>query len=139
MSGFGSAPPGAAATGRTSGCRNHGDRGQATAELAVGLPALMLLTIVALTAVAAALANVQCVDAAREAARASARGQSGVVAAMRVAPIGASIQVSHDGDLVRAEVREVVHPLGGWLPGITISAVAVAAVEPATAMPSVWS
>ena len=50
------------------------DGGMATAELAVVLPTLVLVIAVGLTMVSVVLAQVRCVDAAREAARAAARG-----------------------------------------------------------------
>jgi TadE-like protein len=111
------------------------DRGQATAELAVGLPALMVLTMVAISAVTVAWTAVRCQDAAREAARAAARGDSGPVAGARVGPPGATVQVARDGRTVRATVRDVVHPLVPWLPGVPITAVAVAALEPQATWP----
>jgi hypothetical protein len=106
------------------------DRGSATAELAVSLPALMLMVFLALTAVAAVRTQLQCVDAAREAARAAARGEPGPAAGRRVAPPGAVVTVTVDGDIVRATVGTHVRPLGGRLPGFDVSATAVAAVEP---------
>jgi hypothetical protein len=106
------------------------DRGSATAELAVGLPALVLLTIVAVTAVGAVLTQLRCVDAAREGARAQARGEPGIAAAERVAPPGATVSVELADGRVRATVRVTVHPLGGRLPGFEVSAVSVAALEP---------
>src|SRR2546430_2996457 len=98
------------------------DRGSVTAELAVALPALVLLLLAGLTAVMAVLAKLECVDAAREAARAAARGDSGITAGARVAPHGATVLVDADGELVRATVRAPVRPLGGHLPGFTVSA-----------------
>ena len=70
----------------------------------------------------------RCVDAAREAARLAARGDDGsaAVAAQRIAPDGAAVQLRRDGELVVATVT-ARSPL---LPGITIAADAVAAVEP---------
>jgi len=106
------------------------DEGSATAELAVSLPALVLMVFTALTAVTAVRTQLECVDAAREAARAAARGESGIPAGARVAPNGASVSVADSGDTVRATVRVRVHPLGGRLPGIDVNATAVAAVEP---------
>jgi hypothetical protein len=106
------------------------DRGSATAELAVSLPALVLLVFVAVTAVGAVRTQLECVDAAREAVRAAARGDSGEQAGGRAAPPGASLVVGRDGDVVRATVRTTVHPVGGWLPGIDIVVTAVAAIEP---------
>jgi len=109
------------------------DGGAATAELAVSLPALMLMVFVALTAVASVRTQLECVDAAREAARAAARGESGVDAAARVAPAGATITVAADGETVRATVSARVHPLGGRLPGFDVGATAVASAEPGVA------
>ncbi len=102
-----------------------GDAGSATAELAVSLPALVLLLMVGLTALAAVRTQIECIDAAREAARAAARGEPVV---SRVD--GATITVGTDGDVARATVRVHSSPLGGRLPGFDISATAVAAVEP---------
>jgi Tfp pilus assembly protein PilX len=110
--------------------RRANDRGSATAELAVGLPALVLLTLVALTAVRAVLTTVECVDAAREAARAAARGDAGVAAGERAAPPGASVTLTDDGGTVRATVRLRVQPVGGRLASFTVEGSAVAAVEP---------
>jgi hypothetical protein len=113
-----------------SGPRHGPDEGSATAELAVCLPALVLLLLVGLTAVAAVRTQLECLDAAREAALASARGDPGVTAGARVAPAGATVSVAGHGDTVTATVRAGVHPLGGWAPGIEVAATAVAAVEP---------
>jgi len=53
------------------------DRGSVTAEFALSIPVLVLLLLAGLTAVGAVVTKLQCVDAAREAARAEARGASG--------------------------------------------------------------
>ena len=58
-------------TTRAPGSR---DRGSTTVELAMSLPALVLLMLAGLTAVSAVRTQLECVDAAREAARAVARG-----------------------------------------------------------------
>ncbi|GIG58810.1 hypothetical protein Lfu02_31820 [Longispora fulva] len=109
--------------------RLAGDRGSATVELAACLPVVVLLLLGGLTAVLAVLGQVRCVDAAREAARAQARGSGGVEAGRRAAP-GASITVTRSAESVRARVVLVVRPLGRRLPGVTVSAEAVAALEP---------
>lgn len=109
---------------------NQRDRGSATAELAVALPVLLLLLLAGLTAVSAVATKLRCVDAAREAARAEARGEAGVSAGERVAPAGAVITINAEGDVVRATVRTVVHPLGRRLPGMPVEAYTVAAREP---------
>ena len=111
---------------RWPGC----DRGSFTAELAAGLPALMLLLLAGLTAVAAVTTKTQCVDAAREGALAAARGEAGAAAAAREAPPGSSIAVAGDADTVAVTITSSVHVLGGHLPVITVAATAVAAREP---------
>lgn len=106
------------------------DQGSVTAELAVGLPALVLLVLAALTAVSAVVVKLRCVDAAREAARVAARGEPGEPAGLRVAPAGAQITVVVQDRTVRASVSTEVRPLGRSLPGIPVTAVAVAEQEP---------
>jgi hypothetical protein len=112
---------------RTGGTR---DRGSVTAELAVGLPALVLLVLAALTAVSAVVTRLQCVDAAREAARAAARGEPGESAGRRVAPAGAAVAVAFQDETVRATVAVQVRPLGPYLPAVPVTAQAVAEREP---------
>ena len=97
----------------------------------MALPVLVLLLAVAVTAVSAVTSQLRCVDAAREAARAAARGAPDAVAVgRRVAPTGAQLTVESGGEQVRAVVRFRVRPLGGWLPGPEVSATAVAEPEP---------
>ena len=106
------------------------DRGSFTAELAAGLPALMLLMLAGLTAVSAVTTKAQCVDAAREAALAASRGAAGAEAGRRSAPAGSVVSVTIAGDTVVATVRAPVRSLGARLPRLTVEARAVAAVEP---------
>lgn len=94
------------------------------------MPAVVLLLLAALTAVSAVLTKLECVDAARQAARAAARGDSGSTAGSRAAPSGAAVSVTSDGGQIRATVRASVRPLGAVLPGLTVSADAVAEPEP---------
>jgi TadE-like protein len=101
------------------------ERGSATVELAMSLPALVLLMLAGLTAVSAVRTQLECVDAAREAAREAARG-----APAPRGPYGAGIAVVREGDQIRATVRVHRAPLGPRLPGFEVSATAVAAVEP---------
>jgi hypothetical protein len=86
---------------------------------------VLTLCVSGLTAVSM---QVRCVDAAREAARLAARGDdaSAPEAARKVAPNGAAVVLRRDGDFVVATVsaRSVL------LPGVTVAAEAVAAVEP---------
>jgi hypothetical protein len=99
------------------------------------MPALVLMVLTAITAVTAVRIQLECVDAAREAARAAARGESGVAAGNRAAPPGAHVGVVSEGGTVRATVRMTVHPLGSRLPGFDVDATAVAAAEPEVAEP----
>ncbi|MGK5680378.1 TadE family type IV pilus minor pilin [Actinoplanes sp. URMC 104] len=106
------------------------DRGAFTAELAAGLPALMLLLFAGLAAVGAVAAKGQCLDAAREAALAEARGDSGAAAGARVAQPGAVVEIGGDGEVATARVRAHVRVLGANLPVITVEGTATAAREP---------
>jgi hypothetical protein len=97
------------------------DDGYVTAEAAVILPALVVLLGAALWAIAVASAQVRCVDAARDGARAAARGEPGsaVVAAAKLAgPPGCDVEVSHEGDRVMVAVRARVGPASGALAAI---------------------
>ena len=64
-------------------------RGTATAELAVVLPAVVLLAASGVWAVAAAAAQLRCVDAAGTGARALARGETTAAVSRAVAEVGA--------------------------------------------------
>jgi len=88
----------------------------ATAELAVVLPALVLVVSLLLAVVGAASDASRTSDAARSAARAASVGtdEATVTAqAQRLAPDGASIRVWTDGPWVRVEV---VAPARHWGP-----------------------
>lgn len=112
------------------------DGGSFTAELAAGLPALLLLLLAGLTAVGAVVTKTQCVDAAREGALAAARGAAGDEAAARTAPSGAQISIGVGDDTVTVIVEAPVRVLGGDLAGLTVRAVAVAAQEPGNQPPA---
>jgi hypothetical protein len=102
-----------------------------TAELAAALPVLMILLGVALAAVSIAGQRVRAADAAREAARAAARGDSATALRLtRDAAPGAGVAISRSGDRVTARVQIAVHPMGGWLPAVQVVERAVAAAEP---------
>lgn len=111
------------------------DRGSATAELAVGLPALTLFLVVGLSAVSAVTTQLRCLSAARDGALAAARGEAGATAARRAAPPGATVTLTFDGDTVRARVQAPVAPLGQLLSGLTVTAESVATVEPGVPEP----
>lgn len=87
------------------------DRGSATAELAVALPAIVLLLVVGLTAVAAVTMKLGCLATARDNALSVARGGA--------LSTNDGVSMRRDGDLVVVTVRRTI---------VTCSA--TAAVEP---------
>jgi Flp pilus assembly protein TadG len=116
---------------------NHrtSDRGAVTAELAMGLPLLLAVTVGLVWLLSVGAAQIRTVDAARETARAVARGDdvgAAVARGRRVAPDGAEVSVSRgDGQVVATSSATVEGPGGlfGFLPGVTVRAEAVAADE----------
>jgi hypothetical protein len=114
---------------------SRSERGAATAELAMVLPLLVAITLGLVWLLAVGAAQVRAVDAARETARAVARGDAVGAAVDRgrqVAPPGSSVTVHDEGGQVTAVVVGRVDGPGGLfarLPGATVSAQAVAAAE----------
>jgi hypothetical protein len=88
------------------------------------LPALVLLLVTGLAALAAVRAQLECVDAAREAARTAARGEPSPSTVD-----GAITTIATEGDVVRATVRVHYRPFGTGLPGFDITGTSVAALE----------
>ena len=104
-----------------------------TAETAVVLPVLILVLVCAVAAVTTVGAQLRCVDAAREGARAAARGETAAVVvelAGAVAPAGAVTVVQPQGERVRVTVGVEVAPLGPVPLRTRVSAEAVAQREP---------
>jgi Flp pilus assembly protein TadG len=104
-----------------------------TAETAVVLPVLLLVLAGAVAAVTMVGAQLRCVDAAREGARAAARGEPVAaveVLAARAAPDGATTTVSGGPEEVRVRVTARIAPLGPVPLAITVAAEAVAMTEP---------
>lgn len=114
--------------------RGDAERGSATVEIAVALPALVLVTAAAIWGVTLAAAQVGCVDAVRAGARAAARGEPLPAVRAVVAgavPAGARVGVRRGGETTRVDVAVTVRPpmLSG-LPALTLRAHALAATEP---------
>jgi TadE-like protein len=110
-----------------------GEAGMVTAETAVVLPVLLLVLAAAVAAVVVVGSQLRCVDAAREAARAAARGDSVAAVrevAARAAPPGAGTSVAESADTVRVTVTARVRPLGPAPIRLQVSATAVADREP---------
>jgi hypothetical protein len=109
------------------------DRGTVTAELALGLPAVVSVLLAVLLMTSAATTQLRCADGARAGARAAALGEEVATVsatARRVAGPDASVQVQRAGSWVTVTVRRPVTSasLGGlaW----SASASASARVEP---------
>lgn len=111
------------------------ERGAVTAELAMALPLLLAVTVGLVWLLSVGSAQVRTVDAAREAARALARGDdpaTAVAAGERVVPPGGRVTVSTSGgDVVALAQAEVEGPGGlfGFLPSVTVRAEAVGLAE----------
>lgn len=110
-----------------------GDRGAITAELALALPAVVLVFAVLLVTAAAATAQLRCADAARAGARVAALGQSDAEVtevARRLAGAGAEVRVHRGPPWVEVRVSAAVP--GSWLTAgaLGLSATATAWVEP---------
>ncbi|WP_303631075.1 TadE family type IV pilus minor pilin [Actinomadura madurae] len=112
------------------------DRGTVTAEIAVALPALVLITAVALWGVTVASVQLTCTDAARAGARAAARGES--LTAVRAlveeaVPDGATVEVRRDEATVHVDVSTPVRPAAAiGLPPLIVHAHVAAPTEPGT-------
>jgi Flp pilus assembly protein TadG len=109
-------------------------RGAVTAELALGIPLLVSLTIGLVWLLTIGIAQVQMVDAARETSRAGARGDSETAAVARGlqdAP-GAEVTLTAGGGRVVATASDEVPPPGGllgFLPAVHVQASAVTTAE----------
>lgn len=105
------------------------DGGSVTVEAAVGLTAIVLVLAMCLAGIGCLITALRVTDAAGQAARLAARGDSaGARAAVAAfAPAGSVLLLRSDGDTLTARV--VAGPLAGLLPGIHIAASAVSAVE----------
>jgi Flp pilus assembly protein TadG len=107
-----------------------------TAELALALPLLLAVTTGLAWLLAVGVAQVRVVDAARETARAAARGDTqdrAVELGRRIAPDGAEVEVASSGGAVTVTASALVEGPGGlfdFLPAVRVHAEAVAAAEP---------
>jgi TadE-like protein len=121
---------------RRYGSSSVTERGAVTAEVAVALPALVLVTVTLMWLVSVAAAQIRCADAAREAARVLARGDKSddaqaIVA--RTAPPGSSMTSQVRDDVVEVRVRADIRPpgsLGRVLPAAAVVGSATAWLEP---------
>jgi hypothetical protein len=107
------------------------DSGTVTVEAAVALGAFVTVLALALGAISAAIDQLRCIDAAREAARLVARGEAdrARVVAIEIAPSSANVAITRRGDdTIQVDVRAT--PVNGLLPGLQLHGVAHAIAEP---------
>ncbi|HKG51874.1 MAG TPA: Rv3654c family TadE-like protein [Actinomycetales bacterium] len=120
--------------------RQAGDRGTATAELAVAVPAVGVLLGAVLAVAQAGVAQVEVVDAARAGARAAARGDDlgrvhtvAAEAASGGRGGGAAVRVGASGGWVRVTVSRRVRLVLRRGPTVRVSATATALREAGSA------
>lgn len=119
----------------------RGEDGMATAEMAVALPSLVAVVLLACGLVATCQASLRCEDAARLAARSAARGDAPATVtalARSDAPAGSAVAVSRTAGEVRVGVTTTVRlpgPLGRMLPAWSVSGAATALDEVSGAEP----
>jgi Flp pilus assembly protein TadG len=131
--------------GATNRCRGRqprrlrrAQRGAITAEIAITLPVLLTLLFLGIWLIGIVRTNIQCIDAARDVARAVARGESTESAqelGRRTAPADATITITHTGlDIHVTVTAEPSHqaPLLSALPTSPITARATLQSEPTT-------
>ena len=101
-----------------------------TVETAICLGGVLIVLALVLAGLSALLGQIQCTDAAREAARLVARGETAQArkAAAEIAPSGAAVTITVTADTVTVMVT--AHPVGDVLPGVAMHAEAYAVREP---------
>lgn len=106
-----------------------------TAEAAMVIPVLLLVTVALTWLVTLGIAQVRCVDAAREGARLAARGESSgaiMAAVRRAGPAGAQATVEETAAGMTVSVEAAVVPdvpLLDHLPAVTLHADATSTAE----------
>lgn len=118
-----------------SRARHRTQAGAVSAEAAVVIPTLVLIAVALVWLIGLVGAQIMATDAAREAARGLARGDGelAIQVAQQVAPTGAQITWSRDGESITVVVKASARALApglGFLPRPTVQARAVALTEP---------
>lgn len=112
------------------------ERGSTTVEIAIALPAVVVVLGAVLTLGSATTVQLRCADAARAGAREAALGSAEaevVAVATRVAGEGAAVRVVHDDEWVTVQVERAVVPWHGLGAGgglLSAHGSATARVEP---------
>ncbi|WP_442914717.1 TadE family type IV pilus minor pilin [Kribbella sp. CCNWLY201] len=111
-------------------------RGAVTAEVAIALPVLLTLLFLGIWLIGVVTANIRCIDAARDVARAVARGESPEAAqeiGRRTAPDNATITITRTDSDIHVTVTATPKgnaPLLAALPATPITAEATLQSEP---------
>ncbi len=111
-------------------------RGSVTAEVAFVLPVMLAFLAAGLWLVGTVITNIRCIDAARDTARAVARGEPAEAArqlGLRTAPSDATITITQIDSTIHVEViaRSVTPPgVLRALPNPTAQATATVQTEP---------
>lgn len=115
--------------------RRRSERGAVTAETALGIGLLTLVTVGLAWVVCLGVVAVRAQDAAREAVRALTRGEDQATAdalARQVATDGSSVVTTTEGRMTRVKVRSPVRGPGGifgFIGPVVVSGEAVGIVE----------
>jgi Flp pilus assembly protein TadG len=121
--------------------RRSDQRGTVTAEVAILLPMLLATIVAGCWAAGVVVATIRCTDAARDAARAVARGESVDTATAighRAAPPDADIEITREGDDIHVSVQAdagSVRPIFNALPTIRVHGQATLQAEPTSEHP----
>jgi Flp pilus assembly protein TadG len=116
--------------------RKRRERGAVIAEVAIVLPVLLSVVFIGVWWIGIIMVNIQCIDAARDVARATARGESPEAAreiGRRTAPANATIEIHQTGTDIHVTViaRPGTNaPLLAALPAPTVKAEATLQAEP---------
>lgn len=111
-------------------------RGAVTAEVAIALPVLLTLLFLGIWLIGVVTTNIRCIDAARDVARAVARGESAEAAqelGRRTAPANATITITRTDADIHVTVTATPNrnaPLLAALPTTPITAEATVQSEP---------
>ncbi|WP_112241396.1 TadE family type IV pilus minor pilin [Kribbella monticola] len=118
-----------------------GERGAVTAEVALAIPMLLATMLFGVWLAGLVIANIRCIDAARDVARAVARGEppeSAQQLGSRTAPRNATISITRSGPDIKVAVTALVTPdwpLLAELPPMHAQAEATIQSEPANSTP----
>ncbi|WP_433164934.1 TadE family type IV pilus minor pilin [Kribbella sp. CA-247076] len=127
--------------GRRRSGRTTTQRGAVTAEIAIALPVLLTLLYLGVWLIGVVTTNIRCIDAARDVARAVARGESPETAqeiGRRTAPPNAAITITRTGPDIQVTITATPHrnaPLLSALPSTPITAKATLQSEPTSEAP----